>query len=61
MPAIGWIFLALAAALILGSLFMLRDSAHSMRIPEEKMEKIRKRKAELEAEEQAGDDTTSKK
>lgn len=53
MPAIGWIFLALAAALILGSLFMLRDSAHSMRISEEKMEKIRKRKAELEAEEDA--------
>ena len=52
MPAIGWIFLLLALALILGSLFMLRDSTN-MPISKEKMEKIRKRKAELEAEEKA--------
>lgn len=49
MPMIGWIILLLALAMILGSLFMLRDSANSMRIPEDKLEKIRKRKAELDA------------
>lgn len=51
MPTIGWIFLALAFALVLGSLFMLRDSGKSMGISEEKMKKIRKRKAEVEAQE----------
>lgn len=51
MPAIGWVFLLLALAMVLGSLFMLRDSANSMKISEEKMEKIRKRQAELEAQE----------
>ena len=50
MPMIGWIFLLLAAALILGSLFMLRDSAN-MPLSDEKREKIRRRQAELEAEE----------
>ncbi len=49
MPFIGWVFLVLSLCLILGSLFMLRDS--KMHIPPEKLEKIRKRKAELEAEE----------
>lgn len=56
MPLIGWIFLILAVALVLGSLFMLRDSAHKMRISDEKMEKIRERKAEIEAEERAEDE-----
>ncbi|WP_152206260.1 DUF2897 family protein [Marinobacter changyiensis] len=51
MPVIGWVFILLALALVLGSLFMLRDS--SMRIPPEKLKKIRKRKAELEAKEKA--------
>lgn len=51
MPAIGWLFLLFALALILGSLFMLRDSSNSMPLSREKMEKIRKRKAEVEAEE----------
>jgi len=49
MPAIGWIILLLALGMIVGSLLLLRDSAHSMRIPEEKLEKIRRRKAEMEA------------
>lgn len=53
MPAIGWIFLALAFALVLGSLFMLRDTAHSLEISKEKLGKIKKRKAEVEAEEKA--------
>ena len=51
MPLIGWMFILLAAALVLGSLFMLRDSAN-MPLSEEKRKKIRKRQAELEAEEE---------
>lgn len=51
MPIIGWVFILLAFALVLGSLFMLRDSR--MRIPPEKLDKIRERKAEVEAEEKA--------
>lgn len=51
MPIIGWVFILLALALVLGSLFILRDSR--MRIPPDKMKKIRKRKAEVEAEEKA--------
>jgi len=51
MPLIGWLILLFALGMILGSLLLLRDSAHSMKIPEDKLEKIRKRKAELEAEE----------
>ncbi|MCM0613796.1 DUF2897 family protein [Marinobacter sediminum] len=56
MPLIGWIFLILAVVLVLGSLIILRDSANSMKISPEKMEKIKKRKAELEAEEKAEDE-----
>ncbi len=36
--------------LVLGSLLFLRDSAN-MKIPKDKLEKIRKRKAELEKDE----------
>ncbi len=50
MPMIGWVFLLLAVALVVGSLLMLRDSAH-MPLSKEKREKIRKRQAELEAQE----------
>ncbi len=56
MPVIGWVFVIVALALIVGGLMILRDSAHSMKISDEKMTKIRKRKAELEAQEQADDD-----
>ncbi|MDX1757498.1 MAG: DUF2897 family protein [Marinobacter sp.] len=55
MPIIGWVILLLALAMIVGSLLLLRDSAHSMKIPEDKLEKIRKRKAELDAEEEEED------
>ncbi|MBK1874389.1 DUF2897 family protein [Marinobacter sp. 1-3A] len=55
MPMIGWFFILAALGLILGSLFMLRDSASKMHIPKDKLEKIRKRKAELEAEEKKDD------
>lgn len=55
MPMIGWIFILAALGLVLGSLFMLRDSGRKMYIPEDKLEKVRKRKAELEAEEKKED------
>ncbi|MEX2476682.1 DUF2897 family protein [Marinobacter sp.] len=55
MPLIGWIFILLAVGLVLGSLFMLRDSASKFHISDEKMKKIQERKAELEAEESAED------
>lgn len=47
MPLIGWLFIFAAFALVVGSLLFLRDSAN-MSIPKDKVEKIRKRKAELE-------------
>lgn len=55
MSAIGWAFLLAALALIIGNLLILRDSARKMKIPEDKMDKIRKRKEELEAEEKSED------
>jgi len=53
---IGWIFLLIAVALIIGSLVVLRDSANKTHLPEDKIDEIRKRKAELEAQEKADDD-----
>ncbi|EON91388.1 hypothetical protein MARLIPOL_13119 [Marinobacter lipolyticus SM19] len=55
MPLIGWVIILLALGLIVGSLFLLRDSANTMHISEEKMKKIQARKAEVEAEESAED------
>ncbi len=55
MPTIGWIFLLAALGLIVGSLFVLRDSANITRLSEEKMEKIRKRQKELEEQEKDDD------
>ena len=40
MPLIGWVFVIVALALVVGSLFVLRDSANSMKISDEKMKKI---------------------
>lgn len=56
MPTIGWVFVILALALIVGGLMILRNSANSMHISDEKMDKIRKRKAEQEARDKAEDD-----
>ena len=50
MPMIGWVFLLLAIALVVGSLLMLKDSAN-MPISKEKMVRIKKRKEEVEAQE----------
>lgn len=51
MPAIGWIFIAIAVATMLGTLYMLRKTANKMPIDPEAMERIQARKAEMEAQE----------
>lgn len=48
MPVIGWVFLLLSVALVVGGLLMLKDSAN-MPISREKMARLKKRKAEMEA------------
>ncbi|MDI9243953.1 DUF2897 family protein [Marinobacter sp. CHS3-4] len=55
MPMIGWIFLLLAIASVVGSLLMLRDSAN-FRMSDEKRKKVRQRQAELEEKERKKDD-----
>lgn len=50
MPLMGWLFILLAVGLILGSLFLLRDTSDSMPLSEEKKAKIRERQKELEEE-----------
>ncbi|MFL1405294.1 DUF2897 family protein [Marinobacter sp. M1N3S26] len=54
MPMIGWIFLLLALALVVGGLLMLRDSAN-MPISKEKMARIKKQKAENEEQDRKED------
>jgi len=49
MPMIGWIILLASLALILGNLVILRDTSNNMTLSGEKLEKVRKRKAEQEA------------
>lgn len=58
MPISGWIILLVALGMIVGSLFLLRDSAHSHRLSDDTLEKIRKRQAELEAREPQDEDWT---
>ena len=48
MPMIGWIVLLTSLTLILGSLFMLRDTSNTVGVSGEKLEKVRKRRAEQE-------------
>ncbi len=55
MPTIAWIIIFASIGLVLGSLFMLRDTANSMPLSKEKLKKVRKRKAELEAQEREED------
>lgn len=55
MPLIGWLFIFAAFALVIGSLLFLRDSAN-MKIPKDKLAKIRKRKTELEKEDKDKED-----
>lgn len=56
MPVTGWIFLIIALVLIVGSLMVLRNSAHGTKFSDKKMKKIQARKAEMEAREKAEDD-----
>ncbi|MGM0569252.1 DUF2897 family protein [Marinobacter sp.] len=58
MPMIGWVFLLLAIALVVGSLLMLKDSAN-MPISKEKMARIKKRKAEVEEQEKKEKDSSN--
>ncbi|KAA8985462.1 DUF2897 family protein [Halospina sp. K52047b] len=51
MSATEWIIFVLVIGSMLGGLFWLRDSARKLNMSSEQMERIRKRKAELEAEE----------
>ena len=47
MPMIGWLFLVLSIALIVGSLLFLCDSG-KIPMSKEKLERVRKRKEEME-------------
>ncbi len=47
MPMIGWLFLVLSIALIVGSLLFLRDSG-KIPMSKEKLERARKRKEEMD-------------
>ncbi|XKH00656.1 DUF2897 family protein [Marinobacter nauticus] len=49
MSLIGWLFILGAFAMVIGSLLLLKD-AGNMKIPKEKLEKVRQRKAEAEKE-----------
>mgnify|MGYP006274071349 FL=1 len=51
MPLIGWLFILGALAMIVGSLLLLRDNANT-KIPDDKLEKIRERKAQAELEDE---------
>ena len=51
MPLIGWLFILGAIALIVGSLWMLRDTANT-KLPKDKLDKIRERKLEAEKEDE---------
>ncbi|WP_111494078.1 MULTISPECIES: DUF2897 family protein [Marinobacter] len=56
MPLTGWFFLVLAIVLVVGGLLILRDNARNSSIPEDKLEAVRKRKAEMEAKDKAEED-----
>ncbi len=49
MSFIGWIFAALAFITIAGALYKLYITAYKMTIDKDKMERIKARKAEMEA------------
>lgn len=51
MTFFGWMFVIIAIATLLGSLYMLLKTANKMPIDPEKMKLIKARKAELEAQE----------
>lgn len=51
MSLIGWLFILGAFAMVIGSLLLLKD-AGNIKIPKEKLEKVRQRKAEAEKEDE---------
>ncbi len=51
MSAIGWIFVLIIVATVVGGLYVLRKTANKMPIGDEQMKRIKERQAELEAEE----------
>ncbi|MGI6409450.1 MAG: DUF2897 family protein [Gammaproteobacteria bacterium] len=56
MPWYIWLMIAAAFGSVLGSLLMLRDTAHRMPIDPEALERMKQRNAELEAAEQQDND-----
>lgn len=56
MSATEWIILIAVLGSLLGGLFMLKNRAHGLHVSEEQMERIRKRKAELEERERRDDE-----
>lgn len=51
MPWYIWLLIALVFGSVAGSLLLLRDTANKMPISEDKLELMRQRNAELEAQE----------
>ncbi|MBN7769351.1 DUF2897 family protein [Marinobacter daepoensis] len=56
MPMIGWLFIFAAFAMVVGSLLLLRDTAN-MKLPKEKLDRIRERKAEQERKDRQDENT----
>lgn len=55
MPWYIWLLIAATFASVLGSLLMLRDTAHKMPIDPEALERMKARNAELDAAERKDD------
>ena len=51
MSGIGWLFIIIILATVIGGLYMLRKTANKMPIGDEQMKRIKARQAELEAQE----------
>lgn len=56
MPWYIWLLIALVFASVAGSLLLLRDTADKMPISKDKLELMRQRNAELEAQERQQDE-----
>ena len=51
MSGIGWFFVVIVIATVIGGLYMLRKTANKMPIGDEQMKRIKERQAELAAQE----------
>lgn len=51
MSGIGWFFIIVILATVIGGLYILRKTANKMPIGDEQMKRIKERQAELEAQE----------